>query len=793
MMRISCIVLTAVGAFVGASAHRGGLAGAVQASRRTLAASSGGQAASGTQAALAAIAEDESLSPVQRVVKLLGKMKEELMAEADKESSMYDKMSCWCETNQKEKTKAISDAETKDQELSSDIERRSARFGELSTEIAQLKDQIDQDSASLDEATALREKAAAEFKQEEKDLVQAITNLKNAVAVLAKHQGGSLLQLNSPLASGLRVLLRDVALKYELLLAAGPIRSAAARATAGLLQTARAGGRAGEDGVHAALLAALDTKSASQHDTLPLHFAERLVEDSARPSGAGSFVQAKGQAPIDADYKSYNARSGQIFGVLNNMLEEFNSQLSAMQKEEQKSSAAFAELAASKNQALTLGKEKLDASEEEHAENQKALSDAKEDIELTRKQRSADVEFLRNVKLTCKDIDKDWQRRSETRSEELKAVSEAIAILTEDDNREALAKATSFLQEIANNAGSTTMAARRAKAVQALRSAALLPGLDADDLLTAWQGRGSAGAAADSPRSQLSTLALTTQLDSFTKVKEMMDTMVAELKDQQKEEAEFKANCVKELNENEKHTYSKTEQKGDLEAKLDTLAAQISSLGQEVKAAKAQIADAQTEVKKASENREMENVEFQKTVADQRAMQAILKKALTRLQDFYSKGIGKKVIYLQKSAQTPPEKFTKYKDNAGATPVVGLLEQIVGDSEKLEEEAAAAESKAQADYESFVKDSNSLIAELSESVTAKTKASADAEVEAANADGDLKSTVEELESLKSYQADLHSQCDFVIKNFEIRQRARQQEMEAIQSAKAFLSGAAPGQ
>ena len=30
-----------------------------------------------------------------------------------------------------------------------------------------------------------------------------------------------------------------------------------------------------------------------------------------------------------------------------------------------------------------------------------ALGDAKEDLELTRKQRAADVEFLRNLRLTC--------------------------------------------------------------------------------------------------------------------------------------------------------------------------------------------------------------------------------------------------------------------------------------------------------------------------------------------------------------------------------------------------------
>ena len=46
------------------------------------------------------------------------------------------------------------------------------------------------------------------------------------------------------------------------------------------------------------------------------------------------------------------------------------------------------------------------------------------------------------------------------------------------------------------------------------------------------------------------------------------------------------------------------------------------------------------EIKKASQNREQENAEFQQTVADQRATQDILSKALLRLQDFINPSVG---------------------------------------------------------------------------------------------------------------------------------------------------------
>jgi hypothetical protein len=37
--------------------------------------------------------------------------------------------------------------------------------------------------------------------------------------------------------------------------------------------------------------------------------------------------------------------------------------------------------------------------------------------------------------------------------------------------------------------------------------------------------------------------------------------------------------------------------------------------------------------------------------------------------------------------------------------------------------------------------------------------------------------------------DLHKACDFILQNFDIRQEARDQEIEALAQAKAILSGA----
>jgi len=239
---------------------------------------------------------------------------------------------------------------------------------------------------------------------------------------------------------------------------------------------------------------------------------------------------------------------------------------------------------------------------------------------------------------------------------------------------------------------------------------------------------------------------------------------------------------------NEKSTYAKTEEKKDLESKLELLAATMEQLTSEIEAAKEQIADSKLEMAKASEARETANADFQTVVADQRATQGILTKAITRLEAFYK---ASKPTLLQKStrvAQTPPVKFSAYKKNFGSTSVLGFLEQIVKDSKALESEAVAGERKAQANYETFVTQSNKVIASLEQEVSDKTKLIASYTVDTVEAKSDHASAVDTIDSLEKSLAFLHKECDFLLKNFNIRQKARLEEIEAILQAKAILSG-----
>merc|ERR1719217_118648 len=118
---------------------------------------------------------------------------------------------------------------------------------------------------------------------------------------------------------------------------------------------------------------------------------------------------------------------------------------------------------------------------------------------------------------------------------------------------------------------------------------------------------------------------------------------------------------------------------------------------------------------KASQLREEANHEFQVTITDQRATQALLKKALDRLKSFYDK----KAAALLQEGQEPPAQAT-YKKNAGSSGVMAMLETLIDESKALESEAMAAEADSQAAYETFMKDSTASNEAAGKEVTNKT-------------------------------------------------------------------------
>jgi len=660
-------------------------------------------AVSGAEA-LSADFSDEAWKqrPVSKVINLLKDMQGELEKEQDADEDLYDAFTCWCEANDKGKSKAIADAEQHSADLTSTIEMTTAKHEQLTTDIAELKRQIAENTDGLNTATALREKEGSEAHENEKDSIQAIGNLKGAVVSLQKHHGEALTQ--EAMVQIQQVLKEPLARRPNLLRQLG-LAPAHQRMVASLLQQ-----NAG------------------------------YVRDAAPASGA-------------------------IFGILKQMKESFETNLEKAQKDEKEAQATFEEMKTAKNEEINAGNTGVDNKSTELANADQLNAESKEDLEDTTAQLDADRVFLADVKARCAVMDKQFAERSKVRNEEVTAVSEALEILTDDDARDLMSKST-FIQTSMN---SKHQSALREQAATILKTAAKRLG---------------------SP--QLSALALTMKSDVFGKIKESIDLMIEQLKKEMKEEVEKKDWCRDELHKNEMAMTAKYEDKEDAETTIANHEATVARLKDEIAAAQAEIKQTQIDIKQASENRQKENTEYQTTVADQRATQQILAKAMDKLKGFYSK----KASLLQAGRQTPdlvgaapPGEFQPYKKKGGAGGVMGMIENIINESKHVEDESRAAEQEAQSGYEQFMVDSGNAIKALQAEITDKQARVASADGDLVRAKEDLASVAGDLEDLNQYSKELHSECDYITHNFETRQQARTDEVEALDQAKAVLSGA----
>jgi len=455
----------------------------------------------------------------------------------------------------------------------------------------------------------------------------------------------------------------------------------------------------------------------------------------------------------DSNVPAYAPQSGEIFGVLSQMKETFEANLAQAQKDEQDAQKAYEELKAAKEAEIKNGQEQIVAKTQLLAETDENLAQAKVDLEETQKAMGLDAEFLAMLKEKCAMTDAEMEERTKTRQLEMEAVGKALEVLSGDDAMDTFSRTFSLVQTDQSKH-------RREAAARVLRRTG---------------------------RPQLMALALHVRLDAFEKVKKAIDDMITALLKEKQDEIKHKDFCTDEFNTNELQTQTKTQEKTDHETKIADLTMVIERLAKEIDQLKAEVSEAQVQLKRAGEDREAQNKEFQTTVTDQRETQSLMTKALDFLKDFYEKNAS--FVQQEPAGPPPPAGFKEYKHNAQSGGVMQLIQQIITDAKAMEQEAIRSEEDAQKAYEDFVKETNGSIEAKSTEIVEKSEARAKAEGELVQAKESKEGVMLELEQLSNYNAELHQSCDFVLKNFDLRQSSRDEEVEALRQAKAILSGA----
>merc|ERR1719399_691136 len=135
----------------------------------------------------------------------------------------------------------------------------------------------------------------------------------------------------------------------------------------------------------------------------------------------------------------------------------------------------------------------------------------------------------------------------------------------------------------------------------------------------------------------------------------------------------------------------------------------------------------------------------------------------------------------------PPTAFKAYeKQSSGG--VVGAIEGVIADAKAMEADAIRAEEDAQQGYENFSKETNDCVDDMVRSINTKTEFKAQCESDKVETEQSRDTSIGTLEELANENTALHADCDYTLKNFDLRQGARGAEIEALKQALVFLSG-----
>merc|ERR1719236_265186 len=234
----------------------------------------------------------------------------------------------------------------------------------------------------------------------------------------------------------------------------------------------------------------------------------------------------------------------------------------------------------------------------------------------------------------------------------------------------------------------------------------------------------------------------------------------------------------------------------------------IATLGEEIVALKEGIVSLDKSVAEATEQRKEENEDYTALMASNTAALELLEMAKNRLNKFYNPKLYKpppttpapnaEWAHLelgQESAKPvvltpPPETWGKYsKKGEESNSVIGMIDDLKKDLEVEMAEATAEEKNSQEEYEELMRDSAAKRATDTKSIASKTAEKAATESDLVEAKSEKTDKTKEMMATEKFLGTLHLECDWLMKNYALRAEARAGEVDALNKAKAVLSGA----
>lgn len=687
-------------------------------------------------------------NPVRRVVQMLQMLQQKADEEFAKEQGLFNKAMCQCSSTIKALKQSVADATEKLPQLDSAIKGGRAEEAELKADVAHAKAERADSETTLSEARKARENEAAAHKKAAAETSANIKNLNDAVASLSgADTGASLLQDRARTIALQRVVARQ----------------------------------------------------------------DSIVKDDK--DAVIAFLQGSEQSSgISLD---------EVLGIMKQLAESMAKDLEDANKTDQEAQQAFESLEAAKLGQIATTDSVIKEKSIRLGELSLSIVNDVEDREQTAAILEENVRILQETQKNCEQNKIQWSLRVNFHNEEGEAIADAIRMLNAQATKVVLSKSVpvppvpSFLQ--------------LGEAVRARHAPQR-----AEELLGHAAGGGDARlsllAVSSRVRLRAGSRARAKQM-GFEKVIQMVSGMVQQLQEEQAAEDKKRAYCRRSLEEADDKRRDLENVISDHQKETDEGAEQLTVIAEEVAALQKGLEALDAQVEEATAQRKAENNDYVNALSEQMAAKEVLIMARMRLAQFY----GQKAQLIQANAtadvgasrggptsegaaesasdvaleafgaapvftQLPgqPEqpvanadtlKLGPFANKDGPGDVLKLIDTLVKELDEDTEAMRKREKEAQQEYEIAQKLALDKRETDIRAIASREAVRVKLEEKMHHWKLGIKAKKKDLGAHTEYTAELHKECDGLLKDFELLRRVRSDEVASLQSAKAILMDA----
>jgi len=609
---------------------------------------------------------------------------------------------------------------------------------ETSQEIADLKSGLEEEEASRQEMRRDLDAAAAELTASEKELAEAKATREAEHKTFVQNEAVFVESIDQ-LQRSLEVLAQHMSGNNE------------AEGGASLLGIAKGLQKTLQQGADFSL-------SSSQKDTLEQFLRavkKKGVPSKSQGSMAPDFLQVR-QEPDDEQFGDYEAQSSPVVSTLQTVLDKTEENKQAAMQEEERSAAAFSQLEEQLTEQIRISTERMSTLKTQISQSEERSSQMKADLLAANELLKGTQEHLEVVKADFDSKTQAFKARAVKRSDETIAVREAIQALTGEAAQRLMSKQTigtpDFLQLKQNT---------HRKVIHVIRSAPT-PGL----ALLAMHTR------------------VTTRNDPFAKVKDMVREMLEKLQSASAEEADHHEFCESEMGKSTRSQKEKERDVKKLSERLESWAAEITKLTDEIAQTKQDLADMRDAMQKASQVRTEEESRGTTSIKEYQDAQILLTHAIKTLKEYYNKEAASDNASTEGSAAVTGE---RNREGLGGG-VVAILEIAQEDFAELEKNAQLEENKSAEMYKELTQELEIRTAVFEKDLEYKTRTKVKLEAETSRTAADRDSYSKELDAVSEYLEKLKGSCIAKAEPYEERKARREQELASLKEALDFLNG-----